>query len=777
LTALALWCTRHRLLVVLAWALLLLGLGIGTLAKGSAYSSSFSLSGTDSTQAQTLLDEAFQGQSGDTATLVWHVDSGTVKASSVEKSVESALSAISKQGSVSGVVSPYSSAGSGQISSDGKTAYATLTLNDADSSLSKGQAESLITAAHAAEHSGLQIEVGGSSVENALQSPSESSEMVGIAAAAIVLFLAFGSFFSMLLPILTAAAGVGGGLLSVGLLSHTLSIAGFAPTLGALVGLGVGIDYALFIVTRHRNGLLAHKPVEASIGHAVTTSGRAVLFAGGTVCVALLGMLVLGIGFLDGVAIATSLAVAVTVLASLTLLPALLSYLGPRALSRRQRRAQEEARRHSRAALVGLAAVHAPVAVTRGLWHRWADVVHRRPRTFSFAALVLMIALAIPTLSLRLGTADSGNDPAGSTTYKAYEMLSHGFGAGFNGPLTVVAEVSNSSRQAEVSKLITALEHTSGVASVAEQAVVTEGKGAIDVINVVPTTSPQSAATSGLVSTLRDHVIPNALSGTGVQAHVGGLVATNVDFASVLTAKLPLFLAVIVGLSFLLLLLAFRSLLIPFTAAVMNLLAAAASFGVVTAFFQWGWGSRTLGMGGAGPVEAFLPVMLIAILFGLSMDYQVFLVSRMHEEWTRVGCTTRAVKCGQTETSRVITAAATIMICVFCAFAVGSQRVIGEFGIGLAAAVFLDAFVLRTVLVPAAMHVFGRWNWWIPRWLGRSLPRLTVEPSPAEGLPSPLAPPLTSPKLARVPAQQQRPALSVHPNVRKTTPAPGANGV
>jgi len=753
LTALALWCTRHRLLVVLTWALLLLGLGAGTLAKGSAYSSSFELSGTDSTQAQQLLDEAFPGASGDTATLVWHVDSGTVRASSVEKSIDSALEAISKQSSVSSVVSPYTGAGADQISSDGATAYATLDLNDANSSLTTAQADALISAAHAVEHSGLEVEVGGSSVESALQSPAEDSEAVGIAAAAIVLFLAFGSLFSMLLPLLTAAAGVGGGLLAVGLLSHTLAVASFAPTLGALVGLGVGIDYALFIVTRHRSGLLAHKPVAESIAHAVTTSGRAVLFAGGTVCVALLGMLVLGVGFLDGVAIATSLTVAVTVLASLTLLPALLSFLGPRALSRRQRRKQEEARRRSKAALVGLAVAHAPVAVTRGLWHRWADFVHNRPRLLAVVAFVLMLVLAIPTLALRLGTADSGNDPAGSTTYKSYEMLAKGFGEGFNGPLTVVAKVQDAAERANVSKLITAMQHTSGVASVSESAVVSEGKGAIDVITVIPTTSPQSSATANLVTTLRDHVIPNVLSGTGVQAHVGGEVAVNVDFASVLTAKLPLFLAVIVGLSFLLLLLAFRSLLIPFTAAVMNLLAAAASFGVVTAFFEWGWGSKLLGMGGAGPVEAFLPVMLIAILFGLSMDYQVFLVSRMHEEWTRVGCTTRAVKCGQTETSRVITAAATIMICVFCAFAFGSQRVIGEFGIGLAAAVFLDAFVLRTVLVPAAMHVFGRWNWWIPRWMERPLPRLTVEPSPAEGLPSPLAPPLAPPKLARIPAQ------------------------
>jgi RND superfamily putative drug exporter len=769
LTALALWCTRHRLLVVLTWALLLLGLGAGFLAKGSAYTSSFGLAGTDSSRAQQLLDEAFPGQTGDEATLVWHVDSGTVRAAPVEKSVNAALSVMEKQHSVTEVASPYSAASSGLISADGTTAYAQLTLNDAGSSLSAAGAHQLIADAQAASANGLEVEVGGSAVENAMQSPAEYSEIVGVAAAAVVLFLAFGSLFSMLLPILTAAAGVGGGLLGVGLLSHALGIAGFAPTLGALVGLGVGIDYALFILTRHRTGLLEGKAVDQSIAHAVTTSGRAVIFAGGTVCVALLGMLVLGVGVLDGVAVATSVTVAVTVLASITLLPALLGYLGPRALSGRQRRQQdrEAAKRRSRAAAAGLAAVHAvhaPVAVTRGLWHRWADAVHRRPRSLSLLALLLMLVLAIPTLSLRLGTADSANDPTSSTTYKSYEMLAKGFGEGINGPLTVVAQVPDSAHQAEVTELVGAIAHTPGVASVAEQAVVAQGKGAIDVINVVPTTSPQSTATTGLVATLREHVIPGITAGTGVQAHIGGEVATNADFASVLSAKLPLFLAVIVGLSFLLLLLAFRSLLIPFTAAVMNLLSAAASFGVVTAFFQWGWGSRLLGMGGAGPVEAFLPVMLIAILFGLSMDYQVFLVSRMHEEWRRVGCTTRAVKCGQTETSRVITAAATIMICVFCAFAVGSQRVIGEFGIGLAAAVLLDAFVLRTVLVPAAMHVFGRWNWWIPRWLEGPLPRLTVEPSPAEGLPvAPLAPPAAPPLAARVPQQQPQPQGQHHP--------------
>ena len=771
LTALALWCTRHRLLVVVVWALVLLGLGAGFLAKGSAYSSSFALKGTDSSQAQQLLDQAFPGQSEDSATIVWHVDSGTVRATSVENSVDSALSVINAQHAVTHIGSPYSADGASQISADGKTAYATLELNDAKSSFTGADANRLIADAHAAARPGLEVEVGGSAVENALQSPAEDSEMVGLGAAAIVLFLAFGSLFSMLLPILTAAAGVGGGLMTVSLLSHTMGIAGFAPTLGALVGLGVGIDYALFILTRHRSGLLEGRELDRSIANAVTTSGRAVLFAGGTVCVALLGMFVLGVGFLDGVAIATSITVAVTVIASLTLLPALLAYLGPRALSRRQRhREQERVRRNAAIAsaaaaagraAAGLAAVQAPVAATRGLWHKWADIVHRRPRSLSVMALLLMVVLAIPTLSLRLGTADSSTDPTSSTTYKSYEMLSQGFGPGFNGSLTVVAKTGDAAQQAAVPQLISTLEHTPGVASVAEQAVVPQGsgagQGAIDVLNLIPTTSPQSVATSNLVGTLRQHVIPDFSAGTGMQVHIGGEVATNIDFASVLSAKLPLFLAVIVGLSFLLLLLAFRSLLIPFTAAVMNLISAAASFGVVTAFFQWGWGSRPLDMGGSGPVEAFLPVMLIAILFGLSMDYQVFLVSRMHEEWRRVGCTTKAVKCGQTETARVITAAATIMICVFCSFAVGSQRVIGEFGIGLAAAVLLDAFVLRTVLVPAAMHVFGRWNWWIPRWLEAPLPRLTVEPSPAEGLPTPVTPPLAAPVPPRVPGQQPQP--------------------
>ncbi|MBS2963754.1 MMPL family transporter, partial [Actinocrinis puniceicyclus] len=375
----------------------------------------------------------------------------------------------------------------------------------------------------------------------------------------------------------------------------------------------------------------------------------------------------------------------------------------------------------------------------RGLWRRWAGSVERRPRMTSLLALGVMVALAVPVLTLRLGASDSGNDPSGTTTRKAYDLMAQGFGPGVNGPLELVAEMpagpgpgsgsgvraAAARDAAALSALAGAVGRTPGVAAV--HAGPRSADGRVAVFEVVPTGSPESSATAKLITTLRGQVVPEALAGTGVHVYVGGLTAVYADFASVLGGKLPLFVGLIAALGFLLLVIAFRCLVVPLTAAVMNLLAAAASFGVVTAFFEWGWGSDKLGMGGAGPVEAFLPVMLVAILFGLSMDYQVFLVSRMHEEWVRHRDNARAVKIGQVETSRVITAAATIMISVFCAFAFGSQRVIGEFGIGLASAVAIDAFVLRTVLVPAAMHLFGRANWWLPAWLDRILPHLHVE--------------------------------------------------
>jgi len=509
------------------------------------------------------------------------------------------------------------------------------------------------------------------------------------------------------LPIVTAIAGVGGGLMAIAPLTHAISVVDIAPILGTLIGLGVGIDYALFIVTRHRRGMLAGLTPEEAAVKAIDTSGRAVLFAGSTVCIALLGILILGIGFLSGLAVASALTVVFTVLAAVTLLPALLGVFGARVLSRRQRRT-----------------LHTPSVRSAGVWARWALAVERRPAVLAVAAAVVMLVLAIPVLSLRLGTSDRGNDPSSTTTRQAYDLLADGFGPGFNGPLQLVAQTSDPADVAALRALEVSLPFVANVASVTP---LTAAHG-IEVIQVTPGTSPEAKATSDLIRRLRDGVIPSAERGTTLRVYVGGVTATFADFAAVVSAKMPWFILAIVGLSFLLLVVAFRSLLIPATAAAMNLLAAAATFGVLTAFFQWGWGTGAFGLGRAGPIEAFLPVVTLAILFGLSMDYQVFLVSRMNEEWVHTHRNAAAVRTGQAETGRVITAAATIMICVFLTFSFMGQRDVAEFGIGLAAAVALDAFILRTVLVPAAMHLFGEANWWLPRWLDRRLPHLAIEP-------------------------------------------------
>ena len=427
----------------------------------------------------------------------------------------------------------------------------------------------------------------------------------------------------------------------------------------------------------------------------------------------------LGLSFLNGLAVACALTVVFTVAAAVTLLPALLGVFGMRVLSRRQRRR-----------LAG----QATAPGSAGWWARWAGAAERRPAMLAAAAAAVMVILAIPVASLRLGSSDQGNAPSSTTTRQAYDLLTEGFGPGFNGPLLLVARTSSPADTAALRSLQARLPWTADVASVRTLA----AAPGTSVIQVTPGTSPQATATSGLIATLRDHVIPAAQHGTTLRVDIGGVTATSADFAAVVAGKMPWFLLTIAGLSFLLLALAFRSLLIPATAAVMNLLAAAATFGVLTAFFQFGWGTGAFGLGEAGPIEAYLPVVTLAILFGLSMDYQVFLVSRMNEEWVRGRDSRRAVRAGQLETARVITAAAAIMICVFLTFSFLGQRDIAEFGIGLAAAVALDAFILRTVLVPAVMHIFGNANWWLPRWLDRRLPHLAIEP-PAR-TPAPPAP-------------------------------------
>ncbi|AQS67407.1 MMPL family transporter [Streptomyces pactum] len=712
MAALARWCVRRRLVAVLLWLLAFGGVATAAAVTGSAYSNDYGVPGTDSGRASQLLADGFPGLGGAGDTIVWHTTAGTVRATDVEQAMTRTLDRIADLPQVASVTNPYDDPESPLISEDAHTAYASVTFRDASQDIDAAEARAVVDTAEAAETDGLQVELGGGAVALTEAPGGHLAEVLGVAVAAVVLFLAFGSLAAAVLPIATALVSVGTAYAGITLLGHAMTVADFAPMLGTLIGLGVGIDYALFIVTRHRRGLKRGLTVAKAAENAVATTGRAVVFAGATVCIALLGMLILRLSFLNGVAIAASLTVVLTVTASVTLLPALLSYIGPRALSRRERRRLAE---------------HGPEPeLPTGFAARWSAFVERHPKLLGALALVVVTVLALPTLGLRLGTSDQGNDPEGTTTRQAYDLLAEGFGPGVNGPLTLVTEVGGAEDRLALDNLDASLRTTEGVSSVTP--VTYDSGGDTAYLVVVPESSPQSRSTSDLVERLRSEVLPRAEAGTALDVHVGGVTAGYDDFADVIVGKLPLFVGVVVGLGCLLLLLAFRSIGIPVKAAAMNVAAVAASFGIVVAIFQWGWGSELLGLGSAGPIEPFLPVIMVSVLFGLSMDYQVFLVSRMYEEWLETGDNRRAVRVGLAETSRVINSAAVIMISVFLAFVLSGDRVIAMFGIALAAAVALDAFVLRTLLVPALMHLLGSANWWLPRRLDRLLPRISIEP-------------------------------------------------
>ncbi|MFE9775983.1 MMPL family transporter [Streptomyces sp. NPDC005931] len=716
MAALARWCVRHRLMAILLWLLALGGAAAGAVAAGTAYSNDYKVPGTESGQADELLREGFPDLGGDSDTVVWHTSAGSVRDPGVEQTMTRALERIADLPGVADVTGPYGDRdgrGAGRISADGRTAYATVTFDDQAEDIDVTEATAVVDTARAAETDDLRVELSGSALGlTESSSGGHLAEIVGVVVAAVVLFLAFGSLAASLLPIATALVSVGTAYAGIVLLGHVMTVADFAPMLGMLIGLGVGIDYALFIVTRHRRGLKRGLTVPQAATNAVATTGRAVVFAGATVCIALLGMLILRLNFLNGVAVAASLTVVLTVAASVTLLPALLSCIGVRALSRRERRR--------------LAEQGPQPELPTGFAARWSAFVERHPKALGAFALVVMTLLALPTLSLHLGTSDQGNNPETTTTRQAYDLLADGFGPGVNGPLTLVTEVDGAADRLALGTLDATLRQTEGVAAVSP---VTYGSGGDTAyLTVVPESAPQSTQTSELVDRLRSEVLPRAEAGTSLDIRVGGVTAGYDDFADVIVGKLPLFVGVVVGLGCLLLLLAFRSIGIPLKAAAMNVAAVAAAFGVVVAIFQWGWGSELLGLGRAGPIEPFLPVIMVSVLFGLSMDYQVFLVSRMYEEWLETGDNRRAVRVGLAETSRVINSAAVIMISVFLAFVLSGDRVIAMFGIALAAAVALDAFVLRTLLVPALMHLLGGANWWLPRSLDRILPRISIEP-------------------------------------------------
>jgi putative drug exporter of the RND superfamily len=541
-----------------------------------------------------------------------------------------------------------------------------------------------------------------------------TSALLGIVLALVVLFFAFRrSVYGALLPLISALVAIGVGTSIVNVLTHAVSIANWVPTVAVIVALGVGVDYALFVVSRHRNGLLAGQTPEDAAVTALNTSGRAVLLAGVTVCAALLGLLVLPDPSLQGVAVTISLVVVLTMVTSLTLLPAMLGFLGPKVLPQAERtRLAQDGRQ---------------VEQTGAFWLRWAEGLGRRPLISGILALAVIVILAIPVLSFRTGIQDASVDPASSTTYQAYQLLAKGFGPGFNGPLDVVGQVNSPADRAHFAAFVASARSQPGVAGIVPPVLSPNGKA--EVAEVFPTTGPQDAPTTTTLDRLRAGV-PQAEAGSTLAIHIGGTTAENEDYTQALSGSLPQFLAVVIGLSFILLLIVFRSLLIPLVAAVLNLLSFGVALGVMTAVFQFGWGKSVLGFGQAAPTESWIPAIMFAILFGLSTDYQVFLVSRMHEEWTLSGDNKRAVIRGQAETGRIITAASLIMMLVFAAFIFGGLGVaIQQVGLGFAAAILIDAYIARTVLVPAVMHLLGRTNWWLPAWLDRVLPRVHVEPA------------------------------------------------
>jgi RND superfamily putative drug exporter len=712
--ALGLFAFRKKWYVIGFWLVAFFGVTAVAQSVGSAFSDSFSLPGTDSTKALSLLGKAFPRQAGDTETIVFHVKSGSVNDSAVKSAMQSVFTKVSALPSVGAVKSPYDPMNALQISKDQKTAYAPVVYSVDARLLKTADVQALVNIGKAAGTSNLEVDFGGQAVGQLNAPKGSPGEIIGIFAAGIILFISFGSFFAMLLPLGVALLALGTASGIVTLLTHAIGIASFAPILGSLIGLGVGVDYALFIVSRYRREISRGVEPEEAAAKAVDTSGRAVLFAGATVCIALLGLFVLRLSFLNGVAIAASTTVLVTMAASLTLLPALFGVMKRRVHSRRSRKSIDS----------GTVKDHEQRA-----WAKWSRTVAKSPRSLALGAIGVIVLLSIPFFSLHLGSSDQGNNPKGTTTRSAYDLLATGFGAGTNGPLQVIAQIKSPSDTTALQSVAKSLATTPGIVQVSP--VITSPDGTVALLQVIPSTGPQDIKTSNLIKSLRSTVIPQALAGSKTAIYVGGTTAIFDDFASVISGKLPLFIGVIILLGCLLLMLAFRSIVVPLTAGVMNLFAAGASFGIVVAMFQWGWGQKLLNIG-SGPIEAFLPVIMLAILFGLSMDYQVFLVSRMHEEWLHTKENSKAVIVGQTETGRIITSAALIMITVFASFVFGGEKVIKEFGIGLSSAVFIDAFVLRTVLVPALMHLFGASNWWIPSWLDKRMPHLTVDPAESE---------------------------------------------
>jgi putative drug exporter of the RND superfamily len=672
-------------------------IGIAVTA-GSSFSDNYASPGLPSQQAQNLLAAKFPAQAGATADVV--LRSTQPLSSAPEASgIGSLVSALRRQPHVLSVTSPLSPGAHEQLSADGRTGFAVVTFDTTDALLPDSAANDVISTSLRFASPDLKIAVGGTPADNVVTAAPGSSEGFGITAAVIIMLVAFGSVVAMGLPLLIALVGVGMGFGIVFAASHVLTVPTYGPDLMAMIGLGVGIDYALFIVTRYRQELADGRDPLTAAEISISTAGRSVLFAGGTVVIALLGLLVVDMPFMDGLAAGTILAVLMVLAAAVTLLPAMLGFAG---------HAIDKLR------VPGVAVRHGSTA--DGFWHRWSRTVQRQPVVCGAAALIVLSLLSVPLFSMRLAFSDAGNDPVTLTTRQAYDMLSSGFGPGFNGPLVIAATLPGPASASTLDGLAARIRGAADVASVSPPDL--DQAGDAGVIIVYPKTAPQAAPTAGLVTALRSDVIPSALSGSGVTAYVGGETASGIDTAGYLGERLPWVVGTIILLAFILLVVAFRSVLVPLKAALMNLLSIGAAYGVIVAVYQWGWLSAVFGVSRPGPIDPWIPLMMFAIVFGLSMDYEVFLVSRIREHWLATGDNSAAVAEGVAVTARVITAAAAIMVCVFGSFVINDPlHVLNVFGLGLAFAVFIDATVVRLVLVPAIMQLLGNANWWLPGFL------------------------------------------------------------
>jgi len=692
----------RRSLAIAAVLVAALGALAGTV--GGQFTDEFSVPGTDSQRALDLLEDRFPAAANEGATVVFHADEGSVTDGERSQAIAGATREISRLDDVTSVTDPLSKRGAGQVSEDGSVAFATVQYDRPAAEVDPDDAEQLLTAAESAEGGGLEVAASGPVVDVAEQQLAPVGELIGIAVAVIVLTLAFGSVSAMLLTLISALIALAGGMMLLTLGAGVTTIPEVTPTLAVMLGLGAGIDYALLIVGRYREHLAAGESVPDSAAAAGRTAGVSVLAAGAIVAVAISGLLATGIPFVGRMGLASAVVVAGVAVGAVTLLPALMGAFAKRLRPRR-------------AAGLGPSAAFA----------RWDQRVTRRPWIALVAGIAALAVLAAPFTDLRLGQPDDGNDRAGSTTRVAYDELSDGFGPGFNGTLTLAAALpgDGDDSSAALARLTDELGRTDGVAAVSEPTLSPGGDAAT--ITVTPTTAPQDERTSELVDALRDEVVPTATAGSGVETYVGGNTAIQDDMAGKIADRLPLFIVAVVGLSLLFLMAVFRSVWVPVVSAAFNLLSIAAAYGVVVAIFQWGWGASLLGIDGELPIVSFIPLLMFAILFGLSMDYNVFLVSRIREEYMRGAGPRESVVRGLARVSRLILAAGAIMTAVFLGFATDPDVVVKVFGIGLGAAIMIDVLIVRMVVAPAVMTLLGDRAWWLPAWLDRVLPHLELE--------------------------------------------------